>query len=374
MVAVACWYVVVSRLAAEEGCHAIITGYESGCIALEVSRKHPWPVALAAGDNLEDLKEPADVKQHADNGHCESAEESRDSHIWRTRRLRRVVVNNEDQRRVSVREVPPGVVASELVDRGRKRKWRPSTARIRASVKKPRLCSYGAQYTVIEYCVSYYGNNSESWVSEQYIKPVTEQRLAEMKHWLTPAGRGELKFEEALKMEFLQAVAEALFVLLRGWLPPSPRLCFGQFVLVRHGAEPPHPAIVDNPYAAQKYSDRTPHRAAEFIERVEVTYFTRDEKVHVGDVSKAKEGGSVETANDSVVQKGDSGGVASGSDVVVSDVGANYVPTLRRKLPRHCVSDFDIANLRMIGVHVYNQYYSALKGNIQRLRSASGDG
>lgn len=92
-------------------------------------------------------------------------------------------------------------------------------------------------------------------MSEQYLKPLTEQRLAELKSWLTPDGKKKIKFVGALKDEFLRAVAEALFVLLHGWLPPAPLLQFGQFVLVRHGAELPHPALVDNPFAALKYSE-----------------------------------------------------------------------------------------------------------------------
>lgn len=133
---------------------AVSTGYENGCVALEVSRYHPWPVALTAGDNLEDLKTLADVvnvKQHAANGHhYVTRRKPHSSPVWRTRRLRDVVVRNEDQRRYSTREVPPEVASTALVDQGKKRKSVPSTAQMRTAGKRPRLRSYGARYTDTE--------------------------------------------------------------------------------------------------------------------------------------------------------------------------------------------------------------------------------
>lgn len=79
-----------------------------------------------------------------------------------------------------------------------------------------------------EHAVSYFGDNTEAWVSERYIKPVTEERLEELKGWLTPQGQDQIIFSGELREQFLRAVAAFMFVLLRGWLTPSPHLKFSQ--------------------------------------------------------------------------------------------------------------------------------------------------
>lgn len=147
------------------------------------------------------------------------------------------------------------------------------------------------------------------------MKPLTQERLDELKNWLTPDGQQKIKFVGDLKAEFLQAVAEMLHLLMHGWLPPVPRARCGDFALVRNGAEPPYLATISNPHVELLWQERSEKAAAKYVERVEVTYYTKNEE----ELKKEKGDGPANTKRAAL---------------------RNIVPALRKKVPRAHVSDF----------------------------------
>lgn len=55
------------------GANRVKMGHRVGCIALDISRLHPWPVVVSFGDNLSDLdtfRDRMGLKRYAENGHC----------------------------------------------------------------------------------------------------------------------------------------------------------------------------------------------------------------------------------------------------------------------------------------------------------------
>lgn len=371
---------------------AVYTGYRNGCIAFDIRQRHPWPVVLTTGNNIEDIKTDCallGVLRHSANGHnydakvekgrafvrappnmfsgsgrqlrklgreevsglaslCEDVLRPRAS-IWRTERMRDAVVEDPDKYEITGPEVPQAVGGDSSSKRakfgvrmtiGTKRKDGQASQTKRTRHEK---------YIDKKYCGSYFGDNSTRWIPQRHLKPFTLERLAELKSWLTTEGQSKIQYEGAMRAQFLRAVTEALFLILRGWLPPSLRLLCGQFVLVRNGAEPPYLATVAHPRAELLWQEKTPTRPAEYVERVEVTYYTEDEP-------EPKEGASAGEDGDGSSTETDTPPDDSEDEPEEREVQ----PTLRRKVPRHFVSDFTAENLRKLRVHVDNPHYAAL--------------
>lgn len=128
---------------------------------------------------------------------------------------------------------------------------------------------------------------------------------------------------------------------------------------MRNGTEPPYLATVSHTRAELLWKEGTPLRIAEYVQRVEVTYYTENEPInHLDD------GATTETDSEQTDQLEE----------------RDVVPTLRKKVPRYFVSDFNAENLQKLRVHVDNPHYAALTAavklvidNHEPLRSALGE-
>lgn len=141
--------------------------------------------------------------------------------LWRTARLRDTVVRYRDQ--VVVEDDGPEVpsfvtdaVAEGPASKRRKVGVRMSHGHTRSRKSKRTEREPGEEYVGKEYCASYFGDNTEAWITERYLKPLTPERLTELKYCLSDEGQPKIQFEGEMKKDFIRAVTEALYLVLRG--------------------------------------------------------------------------------------------------------------------------------------------------------------
>lgn len=125
-----------------------------------------------------------------------------------------------------------------------------------------------------------------------------------------------------------------------------------------NGAEPPYLAVVANLQAAKLWSAPSSRQSARYVERVEVTYFTKDEErdnkaTPVDDSGGAK---AIVSTRGKMKKAAEN---ASGKKKRAA-AGSKVVPTLQQKVSRHFVSSFNADKLQRLGVHLDNPYYGEL--------------